>query len=199
MHNKGHRITFRRTLRVMCALYFIAAVMTLLTPANAAALDLQLNRTLSQTLSQLAKTKHAVVAKLNNGKGQSAKKQSVRSHSDSTTNTTAPETVAAPEPEITATPQTPPPPDALPPEAEQISSMSDIPSRQQLLNLVSKPLQITGTFPYHSLAAYHDANSFAVVRPSPEGWKILGVPWVWWAAGSGVLWLGNYWHRRRTP
>lgn len=201
MHTKGYRITVLRTLKMTCALYFAAATVTLFSPSDAAALDLNLERTLSQTLGQVAKTTDAVVTKLSNGNGnsQSAKKQATSSNASSS-NTQASEPVATPaEPAPVITPQAPPAAEALPPEVESIANLSSIPSGKQLLNLVATPLLSPASLTYRGLDVYPPTiDSFAMVRPSPEGWRIMGIPWTWWVAASGLVWLGNRWLIRRT-
>lgn len=177
----GHRITFLRTFKLVCALFLAAICVVLLTPRNTAALDL------SAVLGQVAKVQDSLIPKSSSGhtQSQSAKKQTQSSSTVNSEPSAAPaQTVAATPPPV---PAAPPAPEALPPEIE---SIANIPSRQQLLALISGPLLSPESLAHHSIVTYPDTDSFAVVKPSTEGWKILGISWMWWAAGSTVVWLG---------
>lgn len=188
MQHVGYHVSFLQTLKVACLVCLAATCFVLLTPRDTTALSL------SETLKQLAKVKDSLKLKANNGNKTHSFFLAKQQSKSSRTVVAASEPTPTPQPVATVTPQAPPVQQALPPEVELAASMSSIPSRRQLLSLVSEPLMISMPFNPRTVGDYYpSADSFAVLRPSTEGWKLLGISWIWWVAGSAVIWLGNRW------
>lgn len=195
MQHTGHRITFLQTFRVVCLFCLAAACLVIITPRDTSALSL------TQTLKQLAKVKDSLKPKADHGNKTRSLSSPKKQSESSSTAVAASEPESAPQPVATSTStsETPPVQQALPPEVEPIASTSNIPSRQQLLALVSEPLMIPAPFNVRTIGDYYPGiNSFAVLHPSPEGWKFLGLSWIWWVAGSAAVWLGNRWLKWRS-